>query len=274
VVAAAFARLTGVPSVLTLPGGDLTALSDIGYGARLTLRGRAWTHLALSGAKRVVVPSKWMRQQAAALGVPAIHIPYGVAVDRWPIRPPQRRRPGQPLRLIHVANLNRVKDQETLLLAMASLQGRGLDFHLEIIGFDTLGGAVQRRCSQLGLNDRVTFHGFMPHAEMRKWMEGADLMVISSRHEGVPIVVLEAAVAGVPTVGTAVGQIADWSPQAAVAVPIADSRALAAAIEHLAGNEDERLSLAGAAQALALAEDADVAAKRTLSLYAELRGSH
>ena len=270
VVATVFARLASVPSVLTLPGGDLSGLPDIGYGGRLSVRGRAWTRLALAGADRVVVPSDWMREQAAGLGIHAIRIPWGVATDQWPIRPPQARSAGEPLRLVHVANLNRVKDQETLLLAMGELRERGVDFRLDVVGMDTLGGAVQRRCSDLGLTDRVDFHGFMPHGNTRRCVEQADLMVISSRHEAVPIVSLEAAIAGIPTVGTAVGLIADWAPDAAAAVPVGDPIALAGAIESLAQEEEERLRLARAAQALAVAEDADVAADRTRRLYGEL----
>jgi glycosyltransferase involved in cell wall biosynthesis len=270
VVAATFSHMTGVPSLLTLPGGDLSALRDIGYGARLTRRGRGWTRFALAGATRIVVPSDWMKAQAAALGVQAIRIPYGVALDRWPVRLPRRRVVGRPLRLIHVASLNRVKDQEMLLQAMRLLRDHGLDFHLDVIGEDTLAGAVQRRCAELELGAWVAFHGFMPHADMRPWIEKADLMVITSRHEGVPIAVLEAAIAGVPTTGTAVGQIADWAPDAAIAVPIGDSTALAGAIVRLAFDEDERLRLAHAAQASAVASDADAMTARTRRLYTEL----
>jgi hypothetical protein len=53
-----------------------------------------------------------------------------------------------------------------------------------------------------------------------------------------------------------------------VAVPIGDSLALAEAIGWLAGDEDQRLRLAGAAQALALAADADVTTETTRRLYA------
>ena len=269
-VAASFKRLTGVPVILTLPGGDLTALPDIGYGGRLSWRGRAWTRLALAAADRVIVPSDWMREQAGALGIEAIRLPWGVALDRWPPAVPRPRKGGK-LRLVHVANLNRVKDQETLLLAARRLADRGLEFRLDMIGLDTLHGAVQRRAAELNLDDQVHFHGFMPHAETREWVERSDIMVVSSRHEAVPMVLIEAALAGVPTVGTSVGQIADWAPEAAIAVPVRDSAALAEAILRLAGDEQERLRLARAAQELAIREDADFTAARHLELYAGLR---
>src|SRR5262249_18527527 len=154
-------------------------------------------------------------------------------LDRWPAAPPRARTPGRPLRLLQVASLNRVKDQETLLQAARLLVERGVDFELDIIGQDTLGGSVQQLASDLGLAGRGGFRGFLPHADIRPWVEAADLLVVSSRHEAGPVVALEAAVAGVPTVGTAVGHIADFAPEAAVAVPIGDAAALAAAIEAL-----------------------------------------
>jgi glycosyltransferase involved in cell wall biosynthesis len=267
VAAALFARLTGVPTLLTLPGGDLCAMPEIGYGARLTRRGRFWVDLALYGATRVIVPSDGMRDQAAALGIGALCIRYGVALDQWPARAPAPRDPAAPLRLVHVANLNRVKDQETLLGALRVLATRGVAFELDVIGLDTLGGAVQRRCRELGLADHVRFHGFVEHHALRPFIERADLMVVSSRHEGVPIAVLEAAVAGVPSVGTSVGQIADWSPDAATAVPIGDAAALADAIARLADDEDERLRLAANAQTFAVEYDADAFVAEMRILY-------
>lgn len=270
VAAAAFARLTHVPLVVSLPGGDLIALPDIGYGVQLTRRGRFWTRFTLSAAQRVTVRSAWMRTEAAAMGVEAACMPIGVALDRWPIRPPQRRVGAKELRLIHVANLNRVKDQESLLQAMSLLRDRGVAFRLDVIGLDTLGGEIQRRCTALGLDDHVAFHGFLPHAEMRPWFEQADLLVMSSRHETGPVAAIEAGMVGVPTVGTEVGLIADWAPDAAVAVPVENSEALATAIERLARHEDSRMRLAHGAQEAAAQQDADVTTAQFRRLYAEL----
>lgn len=270
VVAAAAGRMLRVPVVLEFPGGDLAGVPGIGYGAQLTRRGRLWVRMAVAGADRVVVPSGSMVRLARGLGITAQRVPWGVALDRWPPRPPRRRDPGRPPRLLHLASLNRVKDQETLLRAAAVLRDAGVPFRLDIIGEDTLGGAVQRRAAELGLGEVVRFHGFLPHAQMRPWVERADLLVVSSRHEGGPVVLLEAAVAGVPTVGTAVGHLADWSPDAACAVPVGDSAALAREISRLLADEDARLRLAEAAQARALAEDADFVAREIRRIYQEL----
>jgi glycosyltransferase involved in cell wall biosynthesis len=268
-----FAARTGVPFAVTLPGGDLAALADIGYGAALRWRGRAATRIVLSRASAIIVASAWMAAEAAAQGWRTLTIPFGVALDRWPPRPPRARAPGAPIRLIHAASLNRVKDPFGLLDAMRLLADERVDFTLDVLGEDTLGGAVQRHCTALGLDDAVRFHGFVPNTELRSWFERSDLLVMNSRHEGASIVLLEAAVVGVPTVGTAVGSIADWSPDASVAVPVCDPPALARAIARLARDDTERMRIASAAQARATAHDADAYASAIRRLYAELAAS-
>ena len=265
-VAAAFAAISRVPLVVTLPGGDLAALPDIGYGAQLKLRSRISTRMVLSRASAILAPSQWLTRQAASLGWKTIHCPFGVALDRWPPAEPQRRSSGVPLRLIHVATVNRVKDPFALLEAMRLLAHQGVDFTLDLFGADTLGGTVQRHCASLGLGERVMFHGFIGNDQLRQHLERADLLVMSSRHEGAPIVLLEAAAAGIPTVGTEVGCIADWAPKASVAVPVGDPAALAEAIVAVAGNEEERMRLARAAHARALDYNADDYAARVRSI--------
>ncbi len=228
------------------------------------------TTVVLSRAAAIITPSGWMSAEAAKQGWRTITVPFGVALDRWPPSPPRPRAPGTAIRLIHVASLNLVKDPFGLIEAMRLLADEGVDFTLDIIGEDTLGGAVQRQCRALGLDAIVKFHGFLPNADLRAWFERSDLLVMNSRHEGASIVLLEAAITGVPTVGTAVGSIADWSPAAAIAVPVGAPAALANAISGLAANDSERLRLATAAHSLALAHDADAYAGDIRRLYAEL----
>ncbi len=272
-VAALAGRVLGVPVLLHLTGGDLADLPGIGFGARARRRGRAWVRLAVAGASHVTVPSAFVLEQARALEIRAERLPYGVALDRWPPRFPRRRAPGEPARLLHVGSLNRVKDQGTLLRAAAALVAAGVRFRLDVVGEDTLGGSVQRLAAELGLGEAVRFHGFLPHTALRGWVERADLLVVSSRHEADPIVLLEAAVAGVPAVGTAVGHLADWAPEAAAAVPVGDAAALAREIAALLADEDRRLAMAARAQARAVAEDADFTARRIQRLYAGLVGT-
>ena len=81
---------------------------------------------------------------------------------------------------------------------------------------------------------------------------------------------LEAAVAGVPTVGTAVGHIAEWNPEAALAVPCQDPAALADAIQLLLDDEELRMRLANEALRRASQMDADQTALAYNRLYHQL----
>jgi glycosyltransferase involved in cell wall biosynthesis len=263
-------RLLGIPVVLHLPGGDIARLPDIGYGARCTAAGRLALRLAVGGAEKVLTLSDAMVEQAVALDIAADRFPFGVALDRWPILAPRRREPGKPLRLLQVADLSPVKDQETLLAAAQHLRTTGLEFILHIVGADTLGGAIQARALALGPERCVQFHGFLPQAVLREWMCATDILVVSSRHEAGPIVALEAAACGVPTVGTKVGLLADWSPDAARAVAVGDGLALGAAIAELGQDEARRLRIAFAAQRRAAAENADVTTEKIRQLYQAL----
>jgi glycosyltransferase involved in cell wall biosynthesis len=96
---------------------------------------------------------------------------------------------------------------------------------------------------------------------------------MSSLHEAGPLVLLEAAAVGVPTVGTAVGHIAEWSPVAALAVPVGDAAAMAVAIQRVLADEDLRIRLAVEAQRRAVQEDADYTARMFEALYRELCSS-
>lgn len=271
------AVLTGamlrVPSVVHIAGGELVALPAIRYGGRLTWKGRCLERLVLHSASAVTAPSRPIIEQAAALGIRARRVCLGVDMNRWSPREPMRRDERSPARLVHVASLNRVKDQTTLLRALALLRRAGIAFHIEIVGEDTLGGEIQTLCDALDLNECVTFRGFLPQPQVRAIVEASHLLIVSSLHEAGPLVALEAAAVGVPTVGTRVGHIAEWADEASIVAPAGDARQLAAGIERVISNEDLRLRIAHRALEKTRAESADHTAAAFEGIYRELTGS-
>jgi glycosyltransferase involved in cell wall biosynthesis len=213
-----------------------------------------------------------MVQLAAAIGIDARRVPLGIARNDWPPLAPRARGAGEIARLVQVASLNRVKDIGTTVEAMRLLVSRGRAVSIDFIGEDTLNGEVQGYCARLGLTGQTTFHGFLTQRELRPVMERAHLHIVSSRHEAGPAAALEAAFVGVPTVGTRVGHIWEWSGLAALAVPVRDAAALANAIEQLLDDDAARLRLAREAQRRALAEDADHTAAQFEAMYHEVTG--
>jgi glycosyltransferase involved in cell wall biosynthesis len=267
--AAAGSRVLGIPYTVHLAGGELASLPKVGYGAQRRLHWRLLERVTLRGSAQVTAPSAPIIAAAARLGVQALRVPLGADLREWTPRAPEPRR-GGPLRLIHVASLNRVKDQETLLRALRLLRERGTEFEMDVVGEDTLGGVVQRRASELGLASQVRFHGFLTQRQLRPLVTRAQVNVVSSLHEAGPLVLLECAASGVPTVGTAVGHLPEWAPSAALAVPVADASALAQALARLAEDEELRQRLGRAALKRACAEDADHSAAAFEAVYRSL----
>lgn len=266
-VTAIAGRRLRVPSVVTCDSGEFVALPDIGYGSQLRWRQRVAIRTTAHLASVLTVCSEYQAHLAAARGWSPRTIPLGVDCSRFV---PAPRPDGPPWRLLHVASLNPVKDHETLLGAFQALIQGGVDAYLDIAGEDTLGGAASKLAGQLGIRERVCFLGFQSSDALVPIYQRSHVFVLSSRHEAAGAVVLEAAACGLPVVGTAVGYIADWAPERAVAVPTQDAAALAAAVREVLMQSRRREQLATAARQWTMTHDADSTSQRFEHLYAQL----
>lgn len=268
---AAVSRRRGAPLVVSLAGGELAGIPSIGYGHQLHGRERAKVAYALSRASAVTAASLPMVRAAEAAGVPARLVPLGPPAEAFVTRE-RRSGPDAPFRLVQVADLNAVKDQGTLLRAVALARREDPSIVLDVAGEDTLGGAVPREAARLGLDrdGAVAFHGRLAQDGVRALLARSDLFVLSSLHEAGPVAVVEAAAAGLATVGTAVGHVAEGDGGRSLAVPPGDERALAAAILALRRDPGRLRRMEEAALAWARANDADATARRFEAIYAEV----
>jgi glycosyltransferase involved in cell wall biosynthesis len=265
-VAAPLATKLRVPLLLTLDSGEPVALEDIDYGMQRRWFDRRALARALRAAARVTVSTEFMASRPALEGLDVSIVPIGVDTR---IFPEATRADGPPWRLLRVASLNRVKDHPTLLQAFRTIVNRGLDVHLDVVGEDTMGGAVHMQAALLDLLPRVKFHGVQTPDRLPGFYATAHLHVVSSRHEAASVAVLEAAATGLATVGTRVGYVADWSNTSAVAVPVGDANALAEAIIALLRDPARRRRLAARARAWTMAHDADWTSVQFERLYRE-----
>jgi glycosyltransferase involved in cell wall biosynthesis len=268
-VATAFAgRRLRVPAIVTCNSGEFVSMPDIDYGLQRHARGRGAVRFACSMAARVHVATRYMQQLAERLGYAPEAFPLGADTSR--VRRRDQPTEGPPWTLLQVASINRVKDQGTLLQAVA-IARRELDVRVDLVGEDAAGGALQRFAADLGLDAVARFHGYVPHDEIGRFHARSHLYVQSSRHEAAGMAVLEAAAAALPVVGTAVGFVSDWAPGAACAVPAGDAAALAEAIVRLLRSPRERRAIADVAHAYACTHDVDWTARRLTTLYEDVR---
>lgn len=112
---------------------------------------------------------------------------------------------GRPFHIVNAARFTPTKNQAALIEAVALLVADGRDVALTLYG----DGAERRACEtsveRFGLEGRVRFPGFVPG-----WADrGGDLFVLTSRHEGLCIVALEAMHAGIPVVAPRIGALAE-----------------------------------------------------------------
>lgn len=262
-------RLWHIPTVVTVAGGELVALPEIGYGDGLRRRGRRKVELTLRLAGALTSAAEFTRHRLLPRYPDTRLIVLGVDTERF--RPPDSPPLSPPWRLLHVASLNRVKDQPTLLRAFREIHSAEPRTHLDIIGEDTLNGAMQYLARELGLTEAVTFHGFQPSSVVAEKLRESHLLLHSSLFEDAgPLVFLEAAACAVPTVGTAVGLIDDLAPHGAVSVPVGDYKTLASAAVTLLHDEESRLALGQRALTYARAHDADWTAAQFESVYHQL----
>jgi glycosyltransferase involved in cell wall biosynthesis len=246
IVAASVGRILRVPSVVSLIGGELTSLPEFEYGELRSPKGRAVAAALLRGAGTITVASRFMQDRVERHGAHARLMPFGIDVDR--LGGPIVRRDGPPFRLLHVGTLCAIKDQLTLVRAVRELVDGGMDVELDVAGWDDWNGRVQREAAELQLRDRVRFHGWIGQDDLIQLRRRAHAFVMASRDDVAPVAVLEAAAAGLPVVGTDVGFIADWAPDAAIRTPVGDPGALAHALRSMLSNQDQRERLAANAQ--------------------------
>jgi glycosyltransferase involved in cell wall biosynthesis len=158
--------------------------------------------------------------------------------------------PLKPLWVV-AGRLEEQKGHDILFDALVALARIGLDFTLAVAGDGSRRGWLEQRALSLGLSPRVQFVGQLD--DVGGLLAAADGVVLPSRWEGLPLVLLEAMARGRPIVATAVGGVADALEDGVTGtlVPPDDVGALAAALEHLHRRADRAWRLGRAAAEVA-----------------------
>lgn len=149
------------------------------------------------------------------------------------------------------------------------------DATLRIVGrpvTETYERALRRHVDELGLTDVVTFAGYASDAAVAAAYDEADVLVVTSDHEGFGVPIVEAMAAGLPVVAFDQGAVPDVLGDAGVLVTSREPYALAEAIARLLADEGERRRLAEAGRRRLAELDLGSAAERFVDLLVPLSG--
>lgn len=105
---------------------------------------------------------------------------------------PAPRESSEPFRILAVGRLHAVKDHAFLVQACARLQDSDLNFYCEIAGKGPERSRLQSLIHENRLEGRVVLLGHPPPEEIDRLYRRADLVALTSRSEGIPLVLMEA----------------------------------------------------------------------------------
>ncbi len=230
-------------------------------------------HLAEAGfaATAVVPPSA-----ALDLGAGAGRAPTTPATEGPGAGP--RGRSGRPSgsggRWLAVGRVSPNKALESTVAALAVARAHhDPAATLLVVGKPATGSyvaALHRYVAELGLSEAVAFAGHASDATVAAAYEEADVLVVTSEHEGFCVPVVEAMAAGLPVVAFDRGAVPEVLGRAGVLVGDKDPYALASSIAGLLADAPRRAALAEAGHRRLAELDLDSAADRFVSLLVPL----
>jgi teichuronic acid biosynthesis glycosyltransferase TuaC len=266
------ARRTGLPFVLTFHGSDLNTWPDQHPDRLQDLR------TAARAAGAVITVSAALAARVESLtGVKAVHLPIGsdhrrlasLAVPRSQARA-ELALTNDSVVVLFVGNLLEAKGVRELADAVLAL---GPPFRAVFVG----GGPEKGyRGDDPPARACLDYRGPMAHGEVVRHMAAADVLVLPSRREGLPSVLVEAGSIGLPVIASSVGGIPGLlADDRGVLLEEVSAAAIGAALDAFANDRSTAAQRAARLGAFVRAEhDADTNAGRLRAIYEAVAAKH
>ncbi len=179
------ARLLGVGFSMTLHGSDLLL-----HGTYLDVKLERCTFcLTVSDYNRRFILEHYPGVDAKKVVVSRLGVELSACAA---LCPPGVESRGAGLVLLSVGRLHAVKDHAFLLRACADLHRRGVEFECSIAGEGPQRRRLESLIRKYDLERRVTLLGYVAREQMSSLYDRADAVVLTSRSEGLPLVLMEA----------------------------------------------------------------------------------
>ena len=254
-----WATRLGVPFTFTAHGYDIRRKAPPDFAARAAA---ASVVVTVSEANRQYIINKF-EVPPGKLRV----IPSGVDTEWFrpaaaDVRRRQRNPPPQgcdsdemPL-IVCVARHVKVKNLGLFLQACALLRDRKARFRCVSVGDGVCRGELETLRTELGLERIVEFAGAQTQGQVLAWWQQADLAVLTSESEGMPVCLMEAAACAVPAVATAVGGVPELvvHGETGLLTPADDAHAFAQALQDLIEDPKRAVAMGRAARGRVVAK--------------------
>jgi glycosyltransferase involved in cell wall biosynthesis len=213
------APTSSTPTVLTTPGNiyERIASGANPFDPTMTALLKACAH---SSARRCLMIAaisqdmeRWWRQTGASAERVEV-IPHGVDTDVFHRSEYAARELGlsaDQINLLYVGRLSPEKNVSLLIRAVGKLNDDAWEpnFQLHLVGAGPQEEELRSLVTRLRLGTQVVFHGRLPLADLPRWYSAADAVVLPSKSEGLPRVMLEAMACGTPFIGTRISGVVD-----------------------------------------------------------------
>lgn len=174
------------------------------YYHRQPRLGQWWIRYGLRQSHKLMAVSQASAQRLRELLPSALItvIPNGINTAAFAqTQPPQ----DSFVRLLFVGAMGKLKGERDLLQAVRSIVARNVPLRLALLGHGA--ETIDPLCQQFQLQSFIEHLGPVPHNERYAFFQRADIFVLPSYGEGMPMAVLEAMAAGLPVIATRVGGI-------------------------------------------------------------------
>lgn len=242
-------RCYGIPYVVFLGGRDVPRPNpDPPYYRYLYALLRPAILAIWRNAAHRVACSEGLRElaRATAPDLPFCVIPDGIDLERFP---PKIYPCREKVQILGVGRLIPRKGFDVLIRAVAMLPSL-LPFEVVLVGDGPEREALTSLAKSLGVAERIQFVGSVPYDDLPARYAEADIYVLSSHAEGMPLVVLEAMASGLPILATEVQGIRELVADGVNGwrFPVNDAETLAAHLARLIQNPAEREALGRASR--------------------------
>ena len=259
----------------------ITVHASVRHNMQVTSARTAWLRLAgglaerraLAAADMVIALTPAAADRLAGTGIPPGSIrviPPGYDPDLFAAAAPDPFPDlGRP-RVGYIGRIAPQKDVGTLITAFGRLAGPA---SLLIVGDGPGRRAAEQQARPLAAP--VRFAGFAPHAQIPAVLRHIDLLVLATRYEELPSVLIEGMAAGLPVIASRVGGIPDLIDHDVngLLVPPDDPAALAAAISRVLTEPGTAARLAAAARQTAQRYTWPALARQVAAVYLEVTGN-